>query len=89
MLSLGQKIGSHKARVCSLIRQYQDLTWSGNAVDAYMAVHGLFRQSHKDVARSYDFIDTRNGFGAKCQSCNGLGTAHLINLSGTGQVCRD
>ena len=52
-----------------------------------MTIDCFLCQSHENIARSNDLIDTRNGFGSKSQRCDCLGTADFINFGSACQMC--
>ena len=89
MLCLGEKVCCHKPRIGCLICQDEDLTWSGNGINAYMTINGFFRQCNVDISRSDDLINFRNAFCSVCQGSDGLCSTDFIDFICSGFFCRN
>ena len=66
-------------RICCLIGNNQDFTWSCHSINADMTVNCFLSQCHIDVSRSYDLIYSFNTFRSVCQSSDCLCSACFID----------
>ena len=80
MLSLRKKVCCHIAWVGSFIGQYQDLTWTCNRVNAYIAIYCFLCQGYENISRAYDLVYLWNAFCTVSQSSHCLGSSNLVDL---------
>ncbi len=56
MLCLRQKIRCHIARICRLVRQAPESRFTGNRINAHMAVHCFFWQAPQKILPGHDLV---------------------------------
>ena len=88
MLGLGHQVCRDHHGLGRGIGQYADLGGASDHVDSHVARDNLLGRGDKGVARTGDFIDTRNGLGTVCQRGHGLGAAHHIDFVHAAELCR-
>jgi len=81
MLRLGDEIGRDELGTCRFVRQDDDFTGAGNAVDVDLPEDMPFGEGYEQIAGSDDLVDSRDSFDAVGQCGHRLGPSDSIDFS--------
>ena len=89
MFRLREKVGGDVGGLGGIVGEHQDFAGAGQEINRDMAEEEALGRDDVGVARTEDFLDWLDRRGAERHGGDGLGTAHAIDLCGSGLLDRE